>query len=199
MAIARRARGRSGVRALRRRTPGRPSAEGGQAVAVHPLLKLQRLVGNRTVQRLIAQREPEQVQREAQVAAAPSAFATITLDTKGKLRGGSKAPGHEGKIEIHSFHVEFKRNLQGRGASDEEAEAPTLEVTATKAHDDVSALLARAATEGDRVVSVTFETVKPDEKGNLVTAFTLELTDGFISNFSVADETETFTISGKRG
>lgn len=161
------------------------------------VVKMQHLVGNQAVQRLL-QREIQPasnagIQRDSndktEEGSRTYALATIVLSS-GKLEGKSKLAGHEGKIEITSVN-------QGTGS------AGDIEITITRVSDGLTPKIQEAAAKGIAVRSAKFEFVRhsgPDTKIHHV----MDFADGHISHFSigsnegVAHETITITFGSPK-
>jgi type VI protein secretion system component Hcp len=142
-------------------------------------MRLQQMVGNRAVQRLILQPEPAEIHREPkQEQSRLTALATITLARRGNVRGDSRLAGYEGKIELLSFGTSTAR--PGRSGS---REAEPLGINFQKHVDPSSPVLMQAVAEGDPVKAARFEFVRPGDGGKWVTAATFEFTDGFATSY----------------
>jgi type VI secretion system secreted protein Hcp len=173
--------------------------------ASHPLLKLQRSIGNRAVQRLLAQREQAADLQRAPNAKAttPAGFVVIDLASVGTVKGGSKHAGHEGKVEFASVSwgkPEMGAGV-GRGGRGDSEEGKRVTLTITRVMDDASPILARAAAIGDAIKSATFEMVKADKDGKLATHASIQFKGGYITTLQVGGgdppmETITFELSG---
>jgi type VI protein secretion system component Hcp len=178
---------RSRAAARRKRLPG-VSATAEATHAAHPLLKLQRTIGNRAVQRLLAQREPAELQRAPDAEPAkPGGFLTIEFHSSA-IRGNSKHPGHEGKIEFASLSFDTAPSPAGGtgGQSrrrDGESEPVTLVLT--RHTDEVSGLLMNAAARGLSIKLARFEFVKVDKDGKLSTYQTLEFKSGNLTSYQI--------------
>lgn len=185
--MARRARVRSGARAHRKAVPAGRAAEASVSTS-HPLLQLQRTIGNRAVGRLLAQRAPEEG------AGRPSGFATISLEKQGELEGESREPGYEGKIAMLGFSLEARPREQ-----QDPKEKPPVEAHLTKSVDTTSARLMKAYIDGEKVESALFEWVRADDQGKLSTVHAMEMHDAMIANVFVAQATEVVGLEGKMG
>jgi type VI secretion system secreted protein Hcp len=168
------------------------------------LLKLQRTIGNRAVQRLLAQREQAgELQRAPNAkATAPAGFLAIDLASAGTVKGGSKHAGHEGKVEFAS--ISWGKSEPGagtgRGGRGDSEEGKRVTLTITRVMDDASPSLARAAAIGDAIKSAEFAMVKADADGNLSTYASLKFKGGYITTLQVGGgdppmETITFELS----
>ena len=179
------------LRASSRATPQTGSRRGPAAKAAgtapHPLLRLQRQVGNRAVQRLLAQREADEKAPPAGV------YATLDLAQQGELRGESKEPGYEGKIPLSALTFGAPKN-QGNRAQPE----ATHDLVLVKAVDSVSPRLMVAASKGERVNSAKFEYVRREPDAKPVTALELNYEDGYFASYSTSGEdSEEMTLNAR--
>jgi type VI protein secretion system component Hcp len=175
---------RSRPAARRKRLPGE-SATAEATHAAHPLLKLQRTIGNRAVQRLLAQREPAELQRAPDAEPAkPGGFLTIEFHSSA-IRGNSKHPGHEGKIEFASLSFDTARSPAGGQSRGRDGESEPVRLVLTRHTDEVSGLLMNAAARGLSIKLARFEFVKVDKDGKLSTYQTLEFKSGNLTSYQI--------------
>lgn len=146
------------------------------------VIKMQHLVGNQAVQRLI-QRAPD----KKEPASDATVLATIILESGGELKGESRIPGHEGKIELLSLNLE---NANRRATSREEAPEERVQLTLTKYVDDLSNKLMLAIQKGDSIKSARFEFIRREDDGKVRVVHTLEYTDGYLVGQSVSGTSE---------
>jgi type VI protein secretion system component Hcp len=162
------------------------------AVAEPGVVKMQHLVGNQAVQRLI-QRESQSdnnadIQRDSsgKTEDEPRIYALATLVLNGsKVEGKSKLGGHEGKLEVMSIN-------QGTDP------AGNIEITITRVSDELTPKFNEAAAKGHVVNTAKFEFIRhggPDTKINHV----LDFSNGHISGFQLSTHegvgTEAITIT----
>ena len=155
------------------------------AVSEPGVVKMQHLVGNQAVQRMI-QREIQpankaDVQRAPNAdSERPTALATIVLEHQGKLRGGSRFAGHEGKIELLSLSFGGGQKPLAR---ESDSEPQRIEISLIKHMDDTTPHLLEAMANGERVKSGKFEFIRTDDEGKVEVFHTLEHSDGMITSF----------------
>jgi type VI protein secretion system component Hcp len=169
-------------------------------VSEHGVVKMQHVIGNQAVQRLLQrqmQLDKTAVVQRAPDGERPGALATLVLAKKGKLRGGSRIAGHEGKLELLSISL---GSVQKPTSRESESEDQRIEITLTKYADDTSTLLMEAMLKGEGVKSAQFEFIHFDDEGKAEVFHTLEHSDGMITGFQMAGSgsggkaTETVTI-----
>lgn len=177
---------------LRQRPDKRTS--GGVPVSEPGVVKMQHLMGNQAVQRLlqrqaqagagaVVQRAPDNKEPASDAAV----LATIILENGGELKGESRIAGHEGKIELLALNLE---NASRRAASREEAPEERVQLTLTKHVDNLSNKLMLAIQKGDAIKSARFEFIRRDADGKVQVGHTLEYTDGYLTGQSVSGSSE---------
>jgi type VI protein secretion system component Hcp len=147
----------------------------------HRVVKLQHVIGNQAVQRLL-QRAPGD--KKSGESSRPGVVATIVLES-GKIEGRSKVAGHEGKLEL----ISIQRGVDSAG---------NVFVQFTRNVDDVSPRLQEASVKGVAVKTAQFEILR-HEDDEAKTILTLDLADGHITSFQIGTHegvaTETITIT----
>ena len=179
---------------LRRRRETRQS-NGVDALATlpeHRVVKMQHVIGNQAVQRLI-QRELQptdkaEIQRDSsgKTEDEPHIYALATIVLNGsKVEGKSKLGGHEGKLEITSIN---------QGTSP----AGNIEITITRVSDELTPRFNEAAAKGHVVNTAKFEFIRhggPDTK----ISHEMDFANGHISGFQLSTHEgvghETITIT----
>jgi type VI protein secretion system component Hcp len=153
--------------------------------ASHPLLRLQRTIGNRAVQRLLAQRlltRDAALQRSPDknaTAAPPRGFFKITFERAGELKGSGKHPGFEG-IPIESISVGPPPRAK---RSDENEPDKSISLTITRFADDNSSALMKAMADGDMIKAGKLVLVTAGDDGQLTEYFSVEVAGGLITSF----------------
>ena len=178
---------RPGAGARRKRMPGE-SAAVASTMAAHPLLRLQRTIGNRAVQRLLARRESAELQREAapKTEAPPSAFITIVFEKGGEVRSKSKHPGYEGKFPILAIsHRDVPRPSSSRERRGEDEPKQPASIEIVRHADELTQPLMQAAAKGLRITSIRLEFVKAGEDGKLQTVQELQFIDGLVTGLQI--------------
>lgn len=158
-----------------------------------PVISLQRTIGNRAVQRLLGDEIQNQhtklVQRKDNSAnkdigssdsqSKESQSIWLLSLTKGadktKIKGDSKIPGHEGKIELLSFSVEFAQpDSSGKKSSE------TINIV--KHTDSTSQTLLNASQRGEHIAfEVEGGKLGPDNK--FTSTWSYASRDGLVTNF----------------
>lgn len=175
-----------------RKHPDKRTPAGVAPVSEPGVIKMQHLVGNQAVQRLL-QREIQpgskaEIQRDSSGKTEEDsriyALATLVLNGS-KVEGKSKLGGHEGKLEVLSIN-------QGTDP------AGNIEITITRVSDELTPRFNEAAAKGHVVNTAKFEFIRhggPDTKISHV----MDFADGHISGFQVGTHEgvahETITIT----
>lgn len=175
-------------------------AESRHAAPSNDIVSLQHVIGNRAVQRMMAddraqaagpgtilQRAPKDSGKgqdkggPAAKPAEPLYLAEITLERKGELKGSSRIEGFEGHIPVLSVSMTGDTRKAGR-----EKESSSIDVMVTRLADDLSPRLMNAYTDGDRVERAIFRLVKPTADGKYEVVTTFEFSEGVISSYQMA-------------
>jgi type VI protein secretion system component Hcp len=171
-----------------RQLPEKRSQPDERARAESPLsagiLRLQRSIGNRAVQRLIVQRQPGRggggAEKEKSI---PSVVATITLERAGKLEGTCQLAGHEGKVEFSAMGLAPSREPRtegGRGSG--------VRVELTQAQDNSTERLYVAYVGGDRITTAQFEFLRRNDSGEVEIVASREFSNGQITGLQASAE-----------
>ena len=177
-----------------RKHPDKRTPAGSVPVSEPGVVKMQHLVGNQAVQRMIQrqtqagtsavlQRAPD----KKEPASDATVLATIVLEHGGELKGESRIAGHEGKIELLSLNLE---NVNRRATSREDKPEERVQLTLTKYVDNLSNKLMDAIHKGDSIKSARFEFIRRDADGKVEVYHTLEYTDGYLVGQSVSGNSE---------
>ncbi len=148
------------------------------------ILRLQRTIGNQAVQRLIVQRAPAGGDDAAKE---PKSVGVASITIEGRaLKGESRVPGHEGKIDFTSLSRDETRRMGGGGhGGDREAgEQGFINVSFTKTQDGSSPTLLEAAATGKRVTAARFDLLRRGDSGTFETLFTFEFSNGIVTQFA---------------
>jgi type VI secretion system Hcp family effector len=174
---------------LRRRPDRHP---GVAPLSEHRVVKMQHVIGNQAVQRLLAQRDI-QAESHAGVQRAPGdkkddsrphALATLVLSNKGKLPGDSRIAGHEGKMEVLVFSfAEISTPDKRKTESDEQY----VTLSVSRYIDQSSQSLMEAAAKGEHITSAKFELIKFDADGKVTVGHTFDFSDGLITSYQMND------------
>ncbi len=162
----------------RREATSRHAGAGDEAIhRSHPLLALQRTIGNQAAARLL---QREEAPRSA-------IFLTLEFQRAGVLKGESKSPGHEGKIELISLDLNPGKQAGGglgvgTSAGAEAEKKATQDIEFTKANDSTSSAMLKALTEGEPIKTAVIESTKADDKGKFVPFLTQKFKDGYLTN-----------------
>lgn len=173
-----------------RKHPDKRTPAGVAPVSEPGVIKMQHLVGNQAVQRMIqrqtqagtgavVQRAPDKKEQDS----APRVLATIVLANGGEFKGNCRIAGHEGKIEFLGLQIEhsLRRGSDARGESSENR----LHVILTKPLDDLSPKLMHAIHSGDSIKHARFEFLRRDAEGKVSVGHSLEFYDGYMTALSI--------------
>lgn len=173
-------------------------AESRHTAPSNDIVSLQHTIGNRAVQRMLAddraqavgpasvvQRAPNdsgKSQDKGGPAAKPAAaqyLAEITLERQGELKGSSRIAGFEGQVPVMSLQL---TEAVRKPRNDKESDSTDLGVL--RLADDLSPRLMRAYSDGERIDSAIFRLVKPTADGKYEVLNTFEFSDGMITSFN---------------
>jgi type VI protein secretion system component Hcp len=173
-----------------------------RSTQANAIMKLHNTIGNKALQRLIGgadqsrdastllQRAPDartQDRSEADSKASlPTFLAKFVLQKAGEIKGKSRIPGHEGKLEILSLNFGVSRPTIRRQEGEEEPEP--IRISVTRYVDDVSQTFLRANHDGDPVLSLQLELIQRDDDGKVQIAKTFTFSDGIITSYSVGGD-----------
>lgn len=168
------------------------------------IVGLQHAIGNRAVQRMLADDRAQAAGKATVVqrapndsgkgqdkggptakAAATQYLAELTLERQGELKGSSRIAGFEGHIPVSSLGFDANAMKPRR---DKESSSTDLQVT--RLADDLSPRLMKAYTEGEKIASATFRLVKLTADGKYEVVTTFEFSDGIISSYQTSSSEE---------
>lgn len=179
-------------------------AESRHTAPSNDIVSLQNTIGNRAVQRMLAddraqavgpvsvvQRAPNdsgKSQDKGGPAAKPAAaqyLAEITLEHQGELKGSSRIEGFEGHVPVLSLGFDANAMKPRR-----DKESSSTELQVRRLADDLSPRLMKAYTVGEKITSAIFRLVKPTADGKYEVVATFEFSDGIISSYNASNNEE---------